>query len=449
MRPRGGARATWRNWSGNVRCTPAAVVRPRSEDEVAVAIRRAAAAGQNVRVAGSGHSYTEIVSTSGTLLSLERMSGIVSLDAERSEATVWAGTRLRSLGDPLWERGFAMENLGDTDVQALAGAISTATHGSGIELRSLSSQVVGLTVVTATGEVVECSEEREPELFKAARVGLGCLGVITRVRLRLQPRYLLSMTMRHEELETVLGDIHERLRSRHFEFWYWPETGHVTTRSTNVTDGPVTQRATRRFLQGIVLENAGLWLVNSVARAAPASADAISGLQARLAPAGERVDRPYRLLATPRLVKLLECEYAIPAEAGPECLREVKAWIDRSHVPISFPIEYRYVAADDSFLSPYYGRRTVMIDLQQFKGMPYHEYFLAGEEIFRRYEGRPHWGKLHTRTAAELRDLYPEWERFQEVRRRWDPDGLFMNDYLRRVLDTGQDVPTQVGTPAS
>jgi FAD/FMN-containing dehydrogenase len=162
---------TWRNWTGNVRCTPAAIVRPRSEGEVAVAIRRAAAAGQNVRVAGSGHSYAEIVSTSGTLLSLEHMRGILSVDEERSEATVWAGSRLRSLGDPLWEQGFAMENLGDTDVQALAGAISTATHGSGIALRSLSSQVVGLTLVSAAGEVVECSEEREPELFRAACVG--------------------------------------------------------------------------------------------------------------------------------------------------------------------------------------------------------------------------------------------------------------------------------------
>ena len=129
----------------------------------------------------------------------------------------------------------------------------------------------------------------------------------------------------------------------------------------------------------------------------------------------------------------------MPAEAGPDCLREIKAWIDKSHVPISFPIEYRYAAAEDSFLSPYHGRASAMIDLQQFKGLPYHEYFLAGEEIFRRYDGRPHWGKLHSRTADELRPLYPEWDRFQEIRRRWDPEGLFMNDYLRRVLEPSLD----------
>ncbi len=428
----------WHNWAGNVRCEPAEIVRPRGEDEVADAIRRAVVAGRNVRVAGSGHSYAEIVSTSGTLISLEQMRGIASVDAERSEATVWAGSRLRTLGNPLWKQGFAMENLGDTDAQALAGAVSTATHGSGIELGSLSSQVVGLTLVTATGDVVKCSEQREPELFKAARVGLGCLGVITRVRLRVQPRYLLSMKSRREDLETVLGEIEERLRSRHFEFWYWPDSGSVSSRTSEATDAPVTENALERFFKQIVVENGGLWVVSSIANAVPAWADEISRLQARLATTGDRVDRPYRLLATPRLVKLVETEYSVAAEAGPDCLREVKAWIDRSDLPISFPIQYRYVAAEDGYLSPYHGRETAMIDIQQFKGMPHGEYFQAAEEIFKRYEGRPHWGKLHSRTAEELRPLYPEWDRFQAVRRRWDPAGVFMNDYLRRVLEPSQ-----------
>jgi FAD-linked oxidoreductase len=429
-------RKRWHNWAGNVRCTPAELVRPRDEDEVAAAVRRAAAAGRNVRVAGSGHSYAELVSTAGMLLSLERMRGVASVDAQRAEATVWAGSRLRTLGDPLWGHGFAMENLGDTHAQALAGAVSTATHGSGIELGSLSSQVVGMTLVTAAGEIVDCSEERETELFKAARVGLGCPGVITRVRLRLKPRYLLSMSSRREHLEAVLGEIEQRLRSRHFEFWYWPDSGLVSTRTSELTDAPVSESALERFFKRIVVENGGFWLLSSTAKALPRWADEISRLQARLGSTGDRVDRPYRLLATPRLVKLVETEYSVPAEAGPDCLREIKAWIDASEVPISFPIQYRYVAPEDSYLSPYYGRATAMIDLQQFKGMPHREYFAAGEEIFGRYDGRPHWGKLHSRTADELRPLYPEWDRFQEVRRRWDRDGVFMTDYLRRVLDS-------------
>ena len=431
-------RRTWENWTGNVRCRPAVIVRPRNEAQVADAIRRAVAAGRHVRVAGSGHSYAEIVSTSGTLISLERMRGIESVDPDHSQATVWAGSRLRTLGDPLWKRGLAMENLGDTHAQALAGAVSTATHGSGIELGSLSSQVVGLTLVTATGDVVECSEQREPELFKAARVGLGCLGVITRVRLRVQPRYVLGMSSRLEDLETVLGEVEERLRSRHFEFWYWPDSESVSSRTSEVADARVSENALERFLKQIVLENGGLWVLSSIAKAIPAWAEEVSGLQARLATTGYRVDRPYRILATPRLVKLVETEYSVPARAGPDCLREVKAWIDRSDLPITFPIQYRYVAAEDDYLSPYYGRDTAMIDLQQFKGMPHAEYFQAGEAIFKRYEGRPHWGKLHTRTADELRPLYPEWDQFQAVRRRWDPAGVFMNDYLRRVLEPSE-----------
>jgi hypothetical protein len=208
---------------------------------------------------------------------------------------------------------------------------------------------------------------------------------------------MLSTAMRREDLESVLGEMEQRLHSRHIDFWCWPSTGIVSTRTTQVTDAASTQSAVRRFLQDFVVENAGLWIVNSTQ----------SPPQAALTPTGERVDRPYRLLATPRLVKLLETEYSVPAEAGPDCLREIKEWIDKSHVPISFPIEYRYVAAEDSFLSPYYGRASAMIDLQQFKGMPYREYFLAGEEIFKRYDGRPHWGKLHSRTADELRPCTP------------------------------------------
>ena len=428
-------RRTWRNWAGNVQCGPAEIARPRTEGELAEVVGRAAAAGHGVRVAGSGHSYSELVSTDGVLISLERLRGIVEADPAAHEVTVWAGTRLRDIGDPLWERGFAMENLGDTNAQALAGAISTSTHGSGLRLGSLSSQVVGLTLITAAGESVECSERERPDLFSAARVGLGCFGVISRVRLRVQPAYRLEMETREEDLEAVLGDIEERLRHRHFEFWYWPDTAKVVTRTSDFTERPITENAIGRFLRQMVEENAVVWILSAIARQFPSLADEISGLQARQMSEGRRVDRAYRILATPRLVKLVETEYAVPAEAGPDCLREIKAWLDRSDLPVSFPIEYRYVAADDIPLSPFCGRESALIDLQQFEGMPYEEYFRAGEEMFKRFDGRPHWGKLHTRNAAELKELYPDWDRFQSLRRQWDPGGVFMNDYLRRVLE--------------
>ena len=430
------SRKGWHNWAGNVRCTPAEIIRPRSEDEVAEAVQRAVAAGREVRVAGSGHSYSAIAASAGTLLSLERMRGLESVDGERMEASVWAGTRLRDMGGPLWDRAVMLENLGDTDAQTLAGAISTATHGSGIRLGSLSSQVVGLTLVTASGDIVECSEDHEPELFRAARVGLGCFGVATLVRLSLVPSSNLLMQTRGEDLETVLADIPDRLQHRHFEFWYWPHTRMVTSRTTDLSDRPSTVNAVERFLRQVVVENGALLVLSTLARAIPTLADDISRLQARHGGSADKVDRSYRVLATPRLVKLVEMEYAVPAAAGPDCLREIKAWIDSSGIPVNFPIEYRYVAAEQSHLSPYYGRDSALIDLQQFKGMPYHDYFLAGEAIFKSYEGRPHWGKLHSRSAEELRELYPEWDEFHALRRKWDPAGTFMNDHLRRVLGT-------------
>jgi FAD-linked oxidoreductase len=425
---------TWRNWPGTVSCTPAEIVRPRSEDEVASAVRRAVAAGRGVRVAGSGHSYSPLVHTDGTLISLERLKGIAGVDEDRSEATVWAGTRLRDIGDPLWRRGFAMENLGDTHAQALAGAAATATHGSGLALGSVSSQVVGLTLITAEGELVECAADREPELFRAARVGLGCLGIVTRLRLKVLERHNLAMSTRNEQLDAVLANVDERLGHRHFEFWYWPDSRSVLSRTTDMTGRPGTVGGLQRFFKQIVVENGVLLALSVAARAIPSLADDVSRLQARLSASDDRIDRSYRVLATPRHVKLVEMEYAVPAAAGPDCLREIKAWLDASDVPVSFPIQYRYVAAEDSYLSPYEGRASALIDLQQFKGMPFREYFDAGEAIFGRYDGRPHWGKLHGRTAGELRELYPHWDDFQAVRRRWDPAGVFTNDHLRTVL---------------
>jgi FAD/FMN-containing dehydrogenase len=243
------------------------------------------------------------------------------------------------------------------------------------------------------------------------------------------------MSTRNERLGAVMADVDERLRRhRHVEFWYWPRSERVLSRTTDMTGRPATVSALRRFFKQIVVENGMLLALSVAARAIPSVADDVSRLQAALGASDDRIDRSYRILATPRHVKLVEMEYAVPAAAGPDCLREIKAWLDAADVPVSFPIQYRYVAPEDGYLSPYAGRASALIDLQQFKGMPFREYFDAGEAIFKRYDGRPHWGKLHGRTADELRELYPRWDDFQAVRRRWDPAGVFTNDYLRTVL---------------
>lgn len=428
-------RATWKNWAGNVRCRPVRLLKPSSIEEVIEVVRTGIKDGHTIRVAGSGHSYSPIVSTDGILLSLDKLQGIENVDPKTNEATVLAGTKLRSLGNLLWDQGMAMSNLGDTHAQALAGAISTATHGSGITLGSLSTQVAGFTLVTAAGELLECSPQQHPEIFKAAQVSLGALGIIVKVRLKLLSRYKLREVRRQRDLESVLAEVGKSIREhRHFEFWYWPDTSRVSVRARDITDAPITETAFSRFMEDIVFENGALWLFSVMSDMIPSLADTISRLSAKLDTEGENVDRSYRILATPRLVRLTEMEYAVPVEAGPDCLHEIKAFIDQSDVPINFPIQYRYVAADDAYLSPFYKQDSALIDLQQYIGLPNEEYFKAGEAIFKKYGGRPHWGKLHHRTADELRELYPMWDKFHEIRRSLDPNNVFMNDYLRRVL---------------
>ena len=426
----------WKNWAGVVQCQPAEILKPASIDELTEMIYSRAKAGHSIRVVGSGHSYNDIVSTKGTLISLDKIQGIEDIDSTAQTATILAGTKLRSLGKPLWQAGYAMINLGDTHAQSLAGAISTATHGSGIKLGSLSTQVVGLTLITADGKIHECSAEREPELFKAAQVSLGALGVIAKVRLKLLPRYNLREIRRNFTIDSVLAEIDKAIHMhRHYEFWYWPDTERVSGRMRDLTEAAITENAFKRFWENIVIENWGLGLISKLSQFIPALADELSWLSARLDSEGEKVGRSYHVLATPRLVRLVEMEYAVPAAVGPECLREIKKFIDRSEIPMNFPIEYRYVAADDVYLSPYYGRDSALIDLQQNIGLPYEEYFKAGEAIFKKYDGRPHWGKIHYRSSSELRDMYPRWEEFQAIRRSVDPGGIFMNDYLRRVFE--------------
>ena len=425
---------TWKNWAGIVRCQPREILKPASLDELAEIVYGRAKAGHAIRVVGSGHSYNDIVSTNGTLISLDNMQDIEMIDQITNTATIWAGTKLRDIGKPLWEAGYAMINRGDTHAQSLAGAVSTATHGSGVKLGSVATQVAGLTLVTADGKIRDCSAESDAELFKAAQVSLGALGVIAKVRLRLLPRYHLHEVRRNLKLEPVLAEIENaRQAHRHYEFWYWPDTERVSVRRRDMTTASITENVWSRFWEDIVLENWGLGLLSKLCDWFPTLADELSALSAKLDAQGEKVDRSYRVLATPRYVRLVEMEYAVPAEAGPECLREIKSFIDRSATPIYFPIQYRYVAADDAYLSPYYGRDSALIDLQQYIGLPYEDYFKAGEAIFKKYGGRPHWGKIHYRNAEELRELYPQWEKFHAIRRAVDPNGIFMNDYLRRV----------------
>ncbi|GGE03779.1 FAD-binding oxidoreductase [Marinithermofilum abyssi] len=435
----------WSNWSGSVRCHPEAVVYPASVGEVAEIVRHARDQGKQVRIAGRGHSFTPLVQTEHILLSLDSLQGLLEVDEEGQTATLWAGTQLKQAGKLLHQEGWAQENMGDINVQSLAGAISTGTHGTGAQLGSLSTQVEELTMVTASGEIIRCSKQERPQLFRAACLSLGTLGVITQIKLRVLPAYRLHYASRRCRLSELLQRLEEwKKYNRHFEFYWFPYTETVQAKWINVTDLPSGGKKWWKAWNQVVLENGLYWLLSEGVRLLPGLSGPVSRLSARAVPVSEEVGESHRMFATPRWVRFNEMEYAVPAEAMASVLEEIRFFIQREQIQVHFPIECRFVQKDDLWLSPAYDRDSAYIAVHMYKGMPYDKYFTGVEQIFRRYGGRPHWGKLHYLTAEELGDLYPKWNDFREIRAEWDPDGVFLTPYLQKLLGGGKREAVQV-----
>jgi L-gulono-1,4-lactone dehydrogenase len=432
----GRADRTWRNWAGDQRCAPAAIERPGSVGEIMAALERAAAAGERVRVAGAGHSFSDVVCTDGRLLTLERMDRVLEVDRASGRVRVEGGITLHALSAALAEHGLALENLGDIDVQTIAGAISTGTHGTGARLPNLSAQVEAIELVLADGSTHLCSADEKPDALLAARVGVGSLGVVAAVTLRCVPAFTLRAVDRPMPLEQVLTRLEELgERNDHFEFFVFPHCRTALTRANNGVEAPPRPRSrVRAYAEDVLLTNHAFHAFCLAGRAAPPLILAINRLVTRLAGSSVRVDRSDRVFATPRLVRFTEMEYALPREHTAEAVRRVLALIEARGLRVPFPIEVRLVAADDALLSPAHGRPTGYVAVHMFKGMPWEPYFRAVEQIMDAYGGRPHWGKRHFQTAATLASRYPRWDDFQAVRARLDPEGRFVNAYAERVL---------------
>jgi L-gulono-1,4-lactone dehydrogenase len=425
----------WRNWAGNQQCAPYAVERPRSEPEVVALVQAAAEAGRRVKVVGSGHSFTGIACTDGHMVDLSDYRRVVAHDRDARTVTVQAGITLADLCEELDLRGFALENMGDVGYQSLAGATATATHGTGVRFGNLSSRITGLSVVTAAGDVITCSGEDNADVFEVARVGLGALGVVSTITLQCVPAFNLHAVEEPMRVDDVLTDFDGFMAGEdHVEFYWVPHTGWALTKRNRRTDEPVRPRGrVKEFADDILMPNVAFGALCRVGRRFPRSIPRL----AKLVPSTGRidyVDRSDKVFTSPRLVHFYEMEYAVPRGAVPEALNRIRDLIDRLGVPISFPVEVRAVAADDIPLSTAYGRDTDYIAVHVYRGTPYDQYFQGVESIMDDYDGRPHWGKLHNQTAATLAPRYPRWEAFQAARARLDPDGLFTNPYLDRVL---------------
>jgi L-gulonolactone oxidase len=426
---------TWRNWTGDQRCTPAEVVRPRDRDELAAALAAAAGAGRTVSVAGSGHSFTEAAMTDGTMIDVAGLSGTIDADPASGLVEVGAGTVLADLNEELHRLGLAMENLGDIDRQTVAGAISTGTHGTGAKLRNLSAQVDAVELVTADGGVRRLTSG-EPDLLRAARVGVGALGAISAVTLRCVPAFTLVRVDSPQPREEVLDSFDERAAANdHFELFTFPYADSALVLERNRVEGPPRPRGRlAAYLNDVVLENWALEALSAAGRLAPRAIPRLSRLAAALASGGKTVDRSDRVFASERRVRFTEMEYGVPRRHGPEAARRVIEWVRANRYPVFFPIEMRVAAGDDALLSPSHGRDTAYVAVHQYRGMEWRPYFEAVEEIMRDYGGRPHWGKRHFQTAETLAPLYPEWARFQAARDELDPDRVFANEYATRVL---------------
>jgi L-gulonolactone oxidase len=438
VEPNGHAAAStaWSNWAGDERCRPARRASPASIEELAGAIAAARRDGLRVRVAGSGHSFGDIVLTDGLLIGLDQMRKVIDIDRSSGLVRVQAGITIRELSRELAAHGLALENLGDIDVQTIAGAISTATHGTGAHLRNIPSQVTAMTLVQADGSAVSCSQADRPELLRAARVGLGALGVVAELTLRCVPAFTLRGVDAPAPLAEVLDTFEQRvLGNEHFEFFVFPHARTALTRTNSrVAQEPRPRSRASAYLNDVVLRNHVFGLACRAGRRAPSQIPRINRLVTRLAGSETRVDRSFEVFASPRLVRFTEMEYALPRERTPEAVRAVMEMIPREGFAVPFPIEVRAVAADDAMLSTAAGRDSGYVAVHMYERMEWRPYFEAVAAIMDGLDGRPHWGKRHFQTAAGLRPRYPEWDAFQAVRARLDPEGTFANAWSERVL---------------
>jgi FAD-linked oxidoreductase len=433
------ARTRWTNWGGTYSCNPTRIESPATEEEIVAIVQACSERGEHVKVIGSGHSFTDIGCTDGCLIKLDNYNKVLDINREAATITAQAGITILELSDALAHFGLAMENMGDVGYQTISGAISTATHGTGERFRNISSQVVGLSLVLAGGEVLACSPDHDPDAFKAAKVSLGALGVVSTVTLRCVPAYNIHSVQEPRRVDELLDQFDELSRQNdHFEFFWFPHTewAQTITNSRTQEAPPANQRRTGvgAYVNDILLENHVFGMIQRAAQVRRAWIPGLAAITARTMSRKEMADRSDRIFANTRLVRFAEMEYAVPRAQLMAALRDIRDMIERKHLLISFPVEVRAVAADDIPLSPAYGRETGYIAVHVYHRFEYEPYFREVEAIMNAHAGRPHWGKLHFQTASTLRQRYPLWDRFIAVRERLDPNRLFGNAYLERVL---------------
>ena len=414
----------WRNWSGNVVTRPETIVRPRDEAELATIIRTAS----QVRVTGAGHSFMPLCETTGTLVSLDDMAGDMVVASDRQSVDAPAGWSLKRLTGALWAQGLSLPNQGDVNSQTLGGALATGTHGTGKDLPSLSALVQSSRLVIADGSIVDCDATTEPRLFEAQRLSLGLLGIATRVRIAVVPALHLEERVEQRPLDEVLERLPElAAATRHMEFFLFPYASSVTLKTLDPTEAVklTAQEGDDRVFQACC----------DLAAAASRSVPMLQRSLARVTRPSRRAGPAWQIFPSERTVRFEEMEYEMPVANAIAALREALALVRSRRMPLIFPFEFRMVAADNIWLSPFHAGPCASISVHQYASMEWSAHFTALEAVFRGHGGRPHWAKRHTLTSADVSALYPMAQAFGRERKRADPEGKFLNDHLRRLFD--------------
>lgn len=425
----------WSNWAGNVECVAEHIFYPRTEHEIVEIIHLANTEKKRIRVVGEGHSFSGLIATDHFIISLEYMTGIIEVDKQKLVATAWAGTSINKANTALFKSGLAMINLGDIDVQSLGGATATGTHGTGTSFGNVSTEITAFTIITAKGEILNCSKDQHTDVFMAGRVSLGALGIITKMTFNVVEAYKLEYTSSsndfYKTLET-LEDYNEK--NRNFEFYYFPHSNKLQIKESNITDKPVKNNKILAYINDVFLENTVMNIVSRIGITFPSTAKALSRWMAKAVPKGTTIDYSHEIYATVRTVYFKEMEYNIPIEHFKACIQEFKDLLEKSAYFVFFPVECRFVKGDDIWLSPAYGRDSAYIAIHVFVNQEHDPYFKDMEALFMRYNGRPHWGKMHTRTADTLSTTYEKWADFLALRAKLDPNKLFLNPHLEAVF---------------
>jgi FAD-linked oxidoreductase len=429
---------TWRNWAGNQTAADVTVIEPRGTEEIVAAVELAGREGRRLKPIGTGHSFTAIGRPEGVQLRLDRHDGLLKLDADAGLVTVQAGMPLHRLNEALAHSGFSMTNLGDIDQQTIAGAVSTGTHGTGARFGGLATQIRGLELVTAEGGVLQCSAAENADVFHAARIGLGALGVVSAITLQVEPAFGLRAhegSMRFDETLERFDELADG--TDHFEFYWFPHTDWTLTKQNTrvpLDAGLDPLSAARFWWDDEFLSNTVFAGTVALGRRAPALVPTINRISARALGTRTYTDRSHKVFTSPRRVRFTEMEYAVPRPAAVELVRGVRRVIEQHGWHVAFPIEVRVAAADDIPLSTASGRDTAYVAVHQPAGIDSEPYFRAVEGVAAGLGGRPHWGKLHYLGADDIRARYPDLDAFLAVRDRLDPEGRFANAYTERVL---------------